>query len=751
MEYLSSIVKYKKFLLLFILLLITILSFFIKDIKIDSSMKKFFIKNDPNYLYYKKIVKIFGSNNAFIIGIEDKNIFTYKKILILRNLVYDLENLKGVEEVDSLFNQKDIIYRNGVLHTELFIDPENIPKDNKILNQVKIDALNNPLINKNFISDNGKLFLIRVMLKSKDTSAFNILMTKKVENVLDKYKKKLKNIKLFGSPYISAQINHYIIHDALFTVPFAIMVIFFMIYVNLRNLKLTLIPIITSLLSIIAALGFMGLMHISLSMLTAIIPALIVLIGTTEDSYLISEYIEEIKNENNKEIILNISNKLGLPIILTSFTTVVGFLSIYLNKIEILEDFALVSSFGIFINFLITIIIVPIMLHIMNIKVNLGKTLSYKKIINFIINVFENHTKKVYLISLFTFFLSIIFIPRINVDNNLLNYFKKSSNVRYLADYFKSKTHGIQAFYIIVKAPHKKDFRKWKYLHALEKIENFIKSNKVKFNYAISIASYLSLVNQEMHDHNRTYFKVPKNKNTIAAYYTFFYRNDIKKYIDTKYQTAKIDVYHNIFSSYEFNKQLNILKIFIKNNIDPTLKINITGKNVLINQAADTISIGQSKSLLFTLIMVFIVIILTFKTFKSGLVILIGNFLPLMVLFGVMGAFNISLNIVTAIIATITYGIIVDDTIHIMMRYRYEHTHGIEKNKALIDTIKGEGRAVILTSFSLIIGYFTLVVSNFVPVIQFALLSILVISVALLSDLFLIPSIIKNLDIKRRL
>ena len=86
-----------------------------------------------------------------------------------------------------------------------------------------------------------------------------------------------------------------------------------------------------------------------------------------------------------------------------------------------------------------------------------------------------------------------------------------------------------------------------------------------------------------------------------------------------------------------------------------------------------------------------------------------------------------------------------------MMRYRYEHTHGIEKNKALIDTIRGEGRAVILTSFSLIVGYFTLVVSNFVPVIQFALLSILVISVALLSDLFLVPSIIKNLDIKRKL
>ena len=747
MSYLSTIVKYRKFLLPLLVLLTLFFAYFIKDIRIDSSTKKFFIKNDSNYLYYKKVVNKFGSDNSFVIGVSGNDLFNYKKISIIRDLVYDLEDLKGVEGVDSLFNQKDIVYRNNELYNQLFIDPEDIPKDKKELLQVKKDALKNILINKNLISENGKLFLIKVTIKSSDKSIFNVKMTKKVEQILDKYEPKLGEIKLFGNPYLSTQINRYILHDISFTVPFAILVIFLVIYWNLRNIKLTLIPIITATLSIVMTLGFMGLVHINLSMLTAIIPALIVLIGTTEDSYLISEYVEEKRNKG-KDVILNISYKLGLPIILTSFTTVIGFASIYLNKIEVLKEFAIISAFGIFINFIITIIIVPIMLDGLNIKVNLKKTLSYDGILDFVVNVFENHTKKVYFIAISLFVVSAVFIPKIILDNNTLNYFKKSSEVRQLSNYFKARTNGIQSFYIVVKAPKKGAFKEWKYLHELEKIEKFIKSNKLKFNFTISIADYLSLVNQEWHQGNNKFFDVPKNRYTIAEYYTFFHRRDIRKYMDTKYQIAKIDVYHNIFSSNEFNKEIAILNTFIKNNIDPSLKVYVTGKNVLINKAADTISIGQSKSLLFTLLVVFMVIILVFKTLKAGIVVLISNLVPIMVLFGVMGAFGIPLNVVTAIIATITYGIIVDDTIHMMMRYKYEHSKGIKKNQALIDTIKGEGRAVILTSAALVIGYFTLLISDFVPLIEFSLLSVLVIIVALMSDLFLVPSLVKNIDIK---
>jgi len=748
-NFLFFFVKYRNRFLVFLILLISISAFFIKDIKVTGSTSKFFIKDDPEYHFYLDTVHQFGSDNSVIISIKGDNLFTHKVLTKIAEMIDDIKTIKGVIKVDSIFNQQNIIYRNDELHTNVFIDPEEIPIDQKVLEQVKQDAINNPLVYKNLVSDNGKLLLLNVTVKNSTEGEFNSDITKQIQKILAKYNNDLNGLLQFGNPYTNYKVIEYIFHDTKFTVPFAILVIFLTIFWSLKNLKLTMIPVTTSTLSIVAVLGFMGITGIELSILTAVVPALVILIGTTEDSYLVSEFVEEkdIHKSNKDMIIKMISAKLGLPIILTSFTTIVGFASIYLNKIVMLQDFAIVATFGLFINFIITIILVPIMLHYMNINASKQTTINYTTILDFAKNVFLKHTKKVYVLIVLVVIIFASFIPKIILDNNTLNYFKKDSEVRKRADYFKKYTNGIQSFYIVIKAPKKRAFKNWKYLHELEKIQNFIKSDKIKFKFSLSIANNLALVNKEMHDGDKKFYKVPKSHNLTAQYYLFFHRKDIKKYVNESYSTAKIDVWHNIFSSSEFNKQKAILAEFIKKNIDPSLEITITGKNVLLNKAADTISVGQTKSVLTTFLVVFLVISLVFRTMKAGIVILAGNIIPIIILFGVMGMFDIPLNVVTAIIATITFGIVVDDTIHLMMRYRYEHHKEFDKFKAVTNSITGEGRAVLMTTISLMIGYFTLATSEFVPVIQFALLSIIVIFVAVLSDLFFVPSLIKNIDI----
>ena len=751
-NFLFHFVKYRKIYLAILFLNLAFFAFFIKDLKVTGSTNKFFIENDPEHLFYLKTTEKFGSDNTLVIAIKGDDLFTHDKLVKVDNLIEDIKKIKGVIKVDSIFNQQNIIYRNGELHTNVFVDPDEIPKNQKVLNQVKQDAINNHLIYKNLVSDNGKLLFLNVTAKNDSNSEFNKKLTKQIAILLKKYRNELNSPIQFGSPYINSKVMAYILHDTKYTVPFAVLVILLTIYWNLKDLKLTSIPVTTSALSIVVVLGFMGLTGIEFSILTAIIPALVILLGTTEDAYLVTEFVEEKEEyKSDKDMIIKmISAKLGLAILLTATTTIIGFASIYLNKIVMLKDFAIVSAFGLFTNFLITIILVPIMLHYFNIKTTKSNTVNYTLILNFAKNVFEHHTKKVWLIALGSVILSAIFIPKIILDNNTLNYFKKDSVVRQRADYFKHYTNGIQSFYIVVKAPKKKAFKQYKYLHALEKIQNFIKSDKIKFNFSISMADDIALVNQGMHDGNKKFDKVPKSHNLIAEYYLFFHRKDIRKYVDEQYQVAKIDVWHNIFSSSEFNKQKQILQTFIKNNIDPSLKITLTGKNVLLNKAADTISIGQTKSIIATFLAVFILISLAFKTVKGGFVILAGNLVPVIMLFGVMGLFNIPLNVVTAIIATITFGIIVDDTIHLMMRYKYEREHKETQYEAILHSIDGEGRAVLLTTISLMIGYFTLATSDFIPVIEFALLSIFVIFIAVLSDLFFVPSILKNIDLGRK-
>ena len=745
-DFLLFFVRWRRIFVPLTLILTLISLFFIKSIHLSGSTKKFFIKNDPDYFLYEKSVKKFGSDNSLVIAIKDENLFEYEKLKKISKLIDKLSEVDGVEYVDSLFNKQNIIYRDYELHSELFIDPDNIPKSKKTLEQIKKDALNNPLINGNLIGDNGKILFLNVVAKNSDDSQFNIVLVRKIRKLLKEFNS-LDNT-LFGSPYINEQVINYILHDTFFTVPFAILVIFLTILYNIKSFKLTLIPLTTSALSIIIVLGFMGVTGIPLTILTAVIPALIILIGTTEDSYLITEFVEENREGADKEFIIKaISAKLGLAIVLTATTTIVGFISIYLNKIIVLQEFAIVAGFGLFVNFIITLIFVPNMLYLMNLKTSKKETVNYTSILKFAETTFLFHTKKVYLIVFVLIAGSLIFIPNIILDNNTLNYFKKESEVRKRADFFKKYSNGIQSFYIVIESNKKGAFKEWQYLHQLEKIEKFIK-DKTKFNYSLSIADNLSLVNQEMHRGDKKFFRVPKTKAAIYQNYLFFHRKDVRRYVDEKYRVAKIDVWHNIFSSNQFNREKRLLENYF-HSIEKELgvKIYITGKNVLLNKAADTISVGQTFSIGTTLLLVFLLISAVFKTFRAGVLIILGNAVPIITLFGLMGLLNIPLNVVTAIIATITFGIVVDDTIHLMMRYRYEHNNLFSKKRAILNSIEGEGRAVLLTTISLMIGYLTLATSQFIPVIEFALLSIFTIFIAVLSDLFVVPALLRRIDI----
>jgi len=226
-------VKYKKSVLFFLIILISFFAFFIKDLKFTGSSNKFFIKNDPSYNFYIKTLKKFGSDNKAIISIKSKNIFTYENLQTIYKMINEIKQLQGVLQIDSLFNKKNFIYRNNELHTNLFIDPYNIPKDPKILNQIKNDALKNPLIYKNLISDNGNILFINVMLSNSSKHDFNIKITNKINNIITKYQTKLNaQITQFGPAYISDQIIKYISHDMKYSYSFIYYIHHYIFYIK---------------------------------------------------------------------------------------------------------------------------------------------------------------------------------------------------------------------------------------------------------------------------------------------------------------------------------------------------------------------------------------------------------------------------------------------------------------------------------------------------------------------------------------
>jgi len=304
--------------------------------------------------------------------------------------------------------------------------------------------------------------------------------------------------------------------------------------------------------------------------------------------------------------------------------------------------------------------------------------------------------------------------------------------------------YGARTFYITFETNKKRAFKEYKYLHEMEKVKDYILHHS-KFNFAVSLADHISMVSQAMNDGNPKYYKVPKNRFLIEQYLLFFHRKDLKHYVTTDYSKANMVVWHNIFSSKKFIKEKEKLEQFIKKNIDPNIKVHIVSQSILIAKSATTILKGEIYSIFVILITVFILMTIVFRNFKAGIVIVIANGLPILLVFIIMGILGIELNMVTAMVAAISFGIVVDDTIHILLHYKHDYEKTKQVDNSIIDSIKKEGRAVILTSTYLSIGFLILITSSFIPVREYALLSVYVIIFALLSDLFITPILIKYL------
>ena len=253
-----------------------------------------------------------------------------------------------------------------------------------------------------------------------------------------------------------------------------------------------------------------------------------------------------------------------------------------------------------------------------------------------------------------------------------------------------------------------------------------------------------TLVNTIMEDENTESLSLPELDNVVREYLLFLDRDEIKSFVSEDFSRARILVRHQISSSEELDDALEEIQGYLDENLPRGIKATITGTEILTNQAANYMTTGQAFSLLLVLLVIWFLVSLVFVNPVAGLVALLPNLLPVIVLFGVMGFYEISLDTSTAMVASIALGICVDNTMHFMVRY-YHLTRNNAGDNALHDTVKSESSPIMITSIALASGFAFLTFSDFPPVGIFGLLSSLVILMALLATFLVTPLLLYSM------
>ena len=497
-----------------------------------------------------------------------------------------------------------------------------------------------------------------------------------------------------------------------------------------RQIKMLIISLTSILISLIWVSGIMALANISINVISYLTFNLLMIIGVSDAIHLLMKYHEEInKNSNKRSALEVVIEKIGSALFLTSFTTAVGFMSLSITNIRILQEFGVIMGVGIGILFIITIIIMPIMLlyigvpektHINRLILKRKKSLSFQSL-----KAVQQYPKVIILISSLILMLSVYGIYQIDSNVTVLGDLKPSNKLYKDITFVEENFGGTLPLEIVVSSigtPLSKDlYLKTNATNTIDDSNFYTKIN----NFMVKLDTYENIKSVT------GYWNIDGSLNAQQKRYTNKDRTEIRI-------SCGIE---NIDSNQADWLKKSIINDYIE-IFETENGLKVTGSTLLALKMNRYLIASLLNSFIIAFIVIFISMNILFRSVKLSLVSIIPNIIPLLFAGAVMGFFGIELRPATAMTFSIALGIAVDDTIHFLSRFRSEYLLTKSHEKSTTTTILTTGRAIIGTSITLGMGFLVLIFSNFKPNFEFGILATIILIVALLSSLILLPALI---------
>ena len=708
-------------------------------------------KGTPAWDYFVETEETFGAEDTAIIVLRDPDIFNQEKLVQARHVLRAIGGLPNVTGTSSLFDAKNLKNIDDTIYVKPYL--ESLPETAAEVETVRAEAIRNPLVLGNLISADGQTIAINVFFKRPPGDAhFDRAMTESIEAAIAPLREHIATVYQVGVGAMRSDLTAKIRADQQVFLPLSVLVLLATLTLSLRRATAALMPLMTAGVSVLWTLGFMGWMGIPVNIMTSIVPALVIIIGSTEDIHLLAEYAAGVRDGlGRRAAIGRMADNMGVAVLLTFVTTYLGFLSIALNDIQLLYQFGLVASSGLFFNFVITVVLVPVMLRFIgHHKVRAtgrGHAQSwFQRWAVTLLQAAQRRRLAVLITAGVLVIAAIAAATQLRINNNLLDYLDQESELRTNLDRIHDELSGVHSFSIVVDSGIDNTFLQVRYLEEVLKIQAFL-NEMHEFDRSFSFGNFVALVNTVMEGENNEDLWLPETDDMVREYMSFIRHSDVAGFVSENYDRARILVRHNISSSDILNRAIAELQAYVDTNIDPALRVEITGKSVLSNKAVEEMARGQLQSLLLVAGVIVALVSMLFVSLRAGIIALLPNLFPVAILFAVMALAGIPLNAGTSMVAAIALGICVDDTMHVMSRFHEELKRQESRSAALVAMIRAEAVPIFATSIALAAGFAVFATSSFQPVVNFGLLSAMVILVALLATFVLTPLLLGSSEL----
>jgi len=761
------------------LVLIAAAACWIPGMDFDASTEGMLHPEAPELLAYNSFREQFGREELIVLGIKPPEIFDTEFLKRLGALKKDIEErVPLLEEVTCLINARSTRGEGDQLIVEELL--ENMPETDEEMVRFKERVLTNPAYKNTIISPDGKLTTIVIKTRTHSEAAEEVDIINGFDGDSDKEKDKhdayqlsdedysriieaiheivaeydTQDFKVYmaGSPVVSHFLKESLIRNMTRFLFLSTAAIALLLYLMFRKPAGVIIPLLIVLLSLVTTIGIMGIFSITIKMPTQILPSFLMAVGVGDTVHVLAIFFMKYNETGNKrDAITHAMGHSGLAILMTSLTTAGGLLSFSTSGIAPIADLGIYASAGVILAFVYTVILLPALLAVFPIqpaeaKENIISGSVMDRLLSGIGGLSTKYPVPIIIIAVVVSALSINGITRIRFSHDPLKWFPEGNKIRTDTEVMDKIMGGSVTLEVLVDTKKNNSLYESYELKRLDKTASEIYSAEtggVSIGKILSLTTILKEINRALNENNKDYYTIPDDKNLIAQEFLLFENSgsdDLKDFTDSGFRTARVTIWVPAMDAIEYSNFINIVsEHFRKNFLDA--ETGVTGMVTLLFTTMTNAIDSMLKSYKYALIVITVLMILLIGRVKIGLLSMIPNLVPIVIILGIMGWLDIPMNIDTMLVGSIAIGLAVDDTVHFMHNFRRYFEETGDPVFAVKETLHTAGRAMFVTTCVLSTAAFIFMFAEMTNMVDFGMLLGIVIILALLSDYFLAPAL----------
>jgi len=759
----------------------------VPQIKMDTSTEGFMHENDPVLLEYNAFRAQFGRDERIVIALKSDKIFTLDFLRTLKTIHEDIEaNVPYVNDITSLYNVRNTRGEGDKLITDDLLEP--LPTTQAEVDTIKKQAMASHFYKDLLISEDGKMTTIMIETDAyshegekevSDVDAFdegfdegiseeisdeadkaqsqerafltdreNHELLEAILKIVDKYKKDDLEIYIAGSPSVNNALKAQMQADMQKFMRITFLIIIVFLFVMFRRASAVFYPLLVIILSLLATVGTMAWSGVAFKLPTQIVPSLLLAVSIGATVHILSIFFDKFNTTGDKKEALKYTlGHSGLAIAMTSVTTAIGIGSFSGSEVAPISDLGIFASFGVMVSLLLTLTLLPALLTITKLKQRVNRKAGKLDMMMKKLSVIPvRYYKSIIAVSFILVAIALMAATKIELSHNPLHFFQPGDYNRVSTEKIDESMNGSVTIEVVVDSHKENGWNDPERLNRLNTFSAELEKYVDRYTHigkVVSLATIVKETNRALHENREEFYTIPSNAELVSQELLLFENSgsdDLEDVVDSQFSKARITIKLPWTDAVKAHDVLSYVKTKTAQTF-PNDTIVTTGMTpLLINTFSHSVH-SSVRSYIIAFVAISLMMMFILGSVRIGMLSMIPNLVPIILGLLLMYIADIPLDMFTLLIGSIAIGLAVDDTIHFLHNFRRYYLQSGDSTKAIEQTFFTTGKAMMITTIVLSLGFYAYMMANMISVQNFGLLTGSVIVLALLADLLLAPAL----------